>query len=90
MMKNKLIKLFAILALALTINFISPTEVQAQCPMCRMSMESNLKNGGTNGKGLNAGILYMLATPYLIVGTIGFIWWRNRRKEEENQEKATA
>ena len=53
--------------------------------MCRMSAESNLKNGGTDGKGLNAGILYMLATPYLIVAGIGYVWWRNRRKEEEEE-----
>ena len=51
--------------------------------MCRMSAESNLKNGGTAGKRLNNGVLYMLATPYLIVGAIGYIWWRNRRREEE-------
>ncbi len=59
------------------------SELAAQCPMCRMAAESNLENGGTQGRGLNAGILYMLATPYLLVGTIGFLWWRNRRKEDE-------
>ncbi|MBP9078273.1 MAG: hypothetical protein KBG02_15500 [Haliscomenobacter sp.] len=59
--------------------------LEAQCPMCRMAAESNLENGGTQGKGLNAGILYMLATPYLLVGTIGFLWWRNRRKEESGE-----
>jgi hypothetical protein len=59
----------------------------AQCPMCKMSAESNLKNGGTAGRGLNTGILYMLALPYTLVGTIGFIWWRsNRRKEEDEVE----
>ncbi len=52
----------------------------AQCPMCRMSAESNLQNGGTAGRGLNAGILYMLAMPYLLVAAIGYWWWRNRRK----------
>ena len=54
----------------------------AQCPMCRMSLESNLENGGTAGKGMNTGILYMLAMPYLIVGTIGLIWWKHNRKLE--------
>ena len=58
-------------------------EVQAQCPMCRIAAESNLENGGSQGKGLNLGILYILATPYLLVGTIGFIWWRNRRRQVE-------
>ena len=82
-MKNKIIKLFSILALAMTLSVATAPEAAAQCPMCRMSAESNLKNGGTDGKGLNNGILYMLATPYMLIGVIGFIWWRNRRKEDE-------
>jgi hypothetical protein len=58
----------------------------AQCPMCKMSAESNLKNGGTTGRGLNAGILYMLALPYTLVGTIGFIWWRHNRRQKGEDE----
>ena len=54
--------------------------------MCKMSAESNLKNGGTAGRGLNAGILYMLALPYTLVGTIGFIWWRNYRRKDQDGE----
>lgn len=50
--------------------------------MCRMTAESNLKEGGKVGKGLNAGILFMLSMPYLLVGTIGYLWYRNRKKEE--------
>jgi len=60
-------------------------ESAAQCPMCKTSAESNLKNGGTAGRGLNAGILYMLALPYTLVGTIGFIWWRNNRRKREDE-----
>ena len=40
-------------------------------------------SGGTDGQGLNNGILYMLATPYLIVFGLGYFWWRNRKNEEE-------
>ena len=60
--------------------FIVP-DLYAQCPMCKMAAESNLKEGGTSGAGLNAGILYMLCMPYLLVGTIGFLWWRAQRKK---------
>ena len=74
------------LTLCLTFTLMSPLPMDAQCPMCRMSAESNLKNGGTAGKGLNAGILYMLATPYLLVGILGYIWYRNKRREEEENE----
>lgn len=84
-MKSKILKYLSIFLLAISIQMVSPEPVQAQCPMCRMSAESNLKNGGQSGKGLNNGILYMLATPYLLVGLIGFVWWRNRRKENEEE-----
>lgn len=59
---------------------VSPL-AEAQCPMCKMSAESNLKSGGTAGRGLNNGILYMLAMPYLIVAGVGYWWWRNRKPE---------
>lgn len=59
-------------------------EIFAQCPMCRMSAESNLKDGGTAGRGLNTGILYMLALPYLLVGAVGYWWWKNRRRMDEH------
>lgn len=58
-------------------------ELLAQCPMCKMAAESNLKNGGTAGKGLNAGILYMLLTPYLLVGGLAFWWIKNKKKVTE-------
>lgn len=57
-------------------------EAIGQCPMCRMSAESNLQGGGSAGKGLNTGILYMLAAPYVLVGTIGYLWWRSKKKED--------
>jgi len=62
------------------------TSMSAQCPMCKLSAEQNLKMGGTAGKGLNRGILFMFAMPYLIVGTLGFYWIRNKRKEGETEE----
>jgi hypothetical protein len=49
-----------------------------------MSAQSNLENGGSEGKGLNTGILYMLATPYLLIGTLGYLWWRNKKKAEDH------
>lgn len=79
-----IVTLFALVAL-----LCFTGDVFAQCPMCRMSAQSNMENGGTAGRGLNNGILYMLAMPYLIIGTIGFIWWKNRRKSGEGEEEIT-
>lgn len=63
-------------------------DLSAQCPMCRMSVESNLRQGGTTGKGLNRGILYMLAMPYLVVGTMGYLWWKNRNQDHDAPDPA--
>jgi len=84
-MKNKLNKMLFAVVLVFTLAG-SASPLAAQCPMCKMSAESNLKNGGTAGKGLNAGILYMLLTPYLLVGGMGYWWWRNRKKDPQEGE----
>ena len=81
---KKVSRVVIILAIAIGA-MVASYESSAQCPMCKMSAESNLKNGGTTGKGLNAGILYMLVLPYTLIGTMGYIWWRNTRRKEEDE-----
>ncbi len=81
---KKAYRLFLILFIAFS-GVIYSVDACAQCPMCKIGAESNLKNGGTAGKGLNAGILYMLALPYTLVATFGFIWWRNNRCNREDE-----
>lgn len=72
---------FLLLFLTVSITFIP--ESNAQCPMCRASAESSMKEGSNAAKGLNKGVLYMLAAPYLLVGFIGFIWYKNRKRVSE-------
>lgn len=78
-MKNKLL---IIIALLLLFNLL-PLEFFAQCAMCKGAAEANLRQGGGDPVGLNNGILYMLSVPYLLVGAIGYWWWRNRRQDRE-------
>lgn len=42
----------------------------AQCALCKANAETNLNNGGTIAKGLNNGILYLMAIPYLLLAFI--------------------
>lgn len=79
-MANK--KILIVVSVLVFFFVLAVPELSAQCPMCKIAAESNLKNGGSQGKGLNLGILYMLATPYLLIGGIGFFWWKNRKKEK--------
>ncbi len=81
-MKSSTIR-FAVLSLLLLAFLLLPDAGWAQCPMCRMTAESNLANGGVEGRGLNNGILYMLATPYLLIGLIAYFWWKNKIKDED-------
>lgn len=81
-MNHKWKSWISVLVLVAVMIILSSDTLLAQCPMCRMSAESNLENGGSSGKGLNAGILYMLSAPYLIVAAVAYIWWKNRKKEE--------
>lgn len=42
--------------------------VEAQCAMCKQSAESSLKNDPHSiARGLNSGILYLMAVPYLML-----------------------
>jgi hypothetical protein len=48
-------------------------------------VESNLQEGGSIGLGINRGILYLLAMPYLAVMGVWVLWYikvKKRKKEE--------
>ena len=79
-MTRKFVKILRGCVLVMALMFLGQFQTQAQCPMCRISLESNLKQGGTAGKGMNAGIFLLLFTPYIMVGGLAYVWHRNRRK----------
>jgi hypothetical protein len=54
---------------------------KAQCAVCSTNVESNKQNGGTQGDGLNHGIMYLLAAPYLAVGVVAYIWYKKYRRK---------
>ncbi|QMW02521.1 hypothetical protein [Spirosoma foliorum] len=57
-------------------------DLMAQCAMCRGTVESTVSNGrSVVASDLNLGILYLLLAPYLIVASIGYLWYRNSKLE---------
>lgn len=56
---------------ALMLKGVSAT---AQCSICTKTAS---QLGEEAGRGLNGGILYLAAAPLLIIGYIGYRWWRN-------------
>ena len=76
-MYKKIFLLAAILVL-------TQIDAVAQCAMCRTTVESTISNGRSNiASGLNTGILYLLAAPYLIVAAIAFLWFRQSKQEQQ-------
>lgn len=60
-------------------------DANAQCAMCRTTIESTISNGRSNiATGLNTGILYLLTAPYLAVAVIAFLWFRQSKKYKKN------
>ena len=73
-------KVFLLVALLL----LTQIDAVAQCAMCRTTVESTISNGRSNiATGLNTGILYLLAAPYLIVAAIAFLWFRQSKQEQQ-------
>lgn len=52
----------------------------AQCSMCKAVAEG--ADGGGFGLGLNYGILYLMAFPYLIIGFIAYRIYKSKKASQ--------
>jgi len=73
-------------SLFLTFGFSAvPLEAEAQgCVMCRSQVGDHKDKDEAKlvGASLNTGILYLMAFPYVLIGTVGFIWYRYNKKSK--------
>ncbi len=75
-MKKKSILLLLILANASLAN--------AQCAMCRATLENNISNGNIGiAAGINFGILYLFVAPYLAIATLAYFWYRTSKHNDK-------
>ena len=54
--------------------FLFPQEMEAQCAMCRAALESESDN--SQAEGINNGIVYLMAIPYVLVGGLFYLIYR--------------
>ena len=67
--------LFALLFSLCTLGAIAPA--QAQCVMCKSQVEAaRAERDDYDVAGLNKGIVYMMTVPYILMGAVGFFWYR--------------
>lgn len=74
-MKNKVYLGFLLM-------IIFTKNLNAQCAMCKAVVETNLKEGGSAGAGLNQGILYLMAMPYIAMLLFGVFYYLQKRKKQ--------
>ncbi len=68
--------------LAATLAAVVPNRADAQCAMCTLTAENATQNGNNQGKGLNKGILFLLAIPYLAAVGVGMLWYKRYRSKK--------
>ena len=66
--------LFLLLALLI---LLIPAEGFSQCAMCRAVLESG--DDQEVAKGLNNGIIYLMAVPYVLIGALGYVIYRKMK-----------
>ena len=77
-MHSKGLIFFALIMLIVLI----PENVSAQCVMCKAVGEESSKLDGI-GRGLNAGILFLMAVLYILMSLGAIIVWRRFNKQGE-------
>jgi hypothetical protein len=56
--------------------FLIEGSATAQCSICTKTAQ---QLGEGPAKGLNGAILYLAFAPFLIIGYIGYRWWKSNR-----------
>ena len=57
---------------------LGSVDVEAQCSMCRAVLQS--EEGQQTAKGINNGIVYLMAIPYSLVRAVGVAVFRMLKK----------
>ena len=56
---------------------LAPLAARAQCVMCKSQVEAaRQERDDYDVAGLNKGIVYMMTVPYLLMGAVGYFWYR--------------
>jgi len=65
-------------------------DLSAQCAMCRATLENNVSNGDIGiAAGINFGILYLFAAPYMVIALIAFFWYKTSKRTPQNESKSS-
>ena len=69
-------------ALLTLLFLLAALPANAQCAMCRAVLQS--QNDNSMAEGVNNGIIYLMAIPYVLVG--GLVWYIYRTRTKQDTE----
>lgn len=82
---KKINNIIFLLAFLFVLMFFNQT-ASAQCAMCKSVIENNASEGSNLAAGLNTGILYLAAMPYLLITFIVFLLYRSHKKNVREKQ----
>jgi hypothetical protein len=78
-------KYFVLVVLLLILVVGVTSDLQAQCAMCKATLESNMQSGeDAVGQGINGGIMYIMFMPYILIAVVGYFMYKHYKKQVVN------
>ncbi len=68
----------------LVLSVFSVLRANAQCAMCRAVLES--EESQSAAEGINDGIVFLMAIPYILVATIAYFVYRTYNKSQKSEK----
>ncbi|HUP12126.1 MAG TPA: hypothetical protein VM187_07945 [Niastella sp.] len=66
----------SLILFVLLLLFMLPADLLAQCSICTKTAQ---QLGEKPAKALNMGIVYLGLTPLIIMGVVGYRWWKSNQ-----------
>ena len=75
----------SIVPILITLVYVILPGIVYACPNCK---EAYIEGGGSVSAGFSASILFMMITPFVVMGLIGFRILHSMRKKRREEEQA--
>ncbi|WP_019947053.1 hypothetical protein [Hymenobacter aerophilus] len=77
------------LVVTLLLSVLVPAPAQAQCTLCKTQLVAGGKDKDSyDTTGLNKGIVYLMTIPYILIGSVGFFWYRHTHQQKKKKAAA--
>jgi hypothetical protein len=73
-------KKWGLLFVVVLVMILFAVDAEAQCSICTKTAS---QLGEKPAKALNGAIIYLMSAPLLIIGFIGWRWWKTQQTEEQ-------